>query len=69
MQITRENASTELIKFISLSGKNQIEIAKGAGVSKNAVSGIVARGTKPDSLTVYNLNRYMEEFPEIGKVD
>lgn len=61
-EITRDNASKILVKYLVETGASQVEVAKKTGLNENTISSTV-NGGKPQTITVEKLKKY---FKSIG---
>lgn len=60
--ITRDNATTSLLKFRSDHKLTQEKLSEKTGVSVQTISEIESGKVKPQSMTVFKLNSFMEKF-------
>lgn len=61
MEITKDNAQDELLKFRDESRITQIQAAAKSGISKDTISNIENGNFAPNKMTLYRLNKMINQ--------
>lgn len=62
MKLTKDSASTDLIKFREQNGYTLDKIHEKTGIAKSTLIRIEAGRCKPHSLTIFKLNQFLTNF-------
>lgn len=63
MEITKENAARELLEFRHKAKMTQEKLCEKTGVSRQTLSAIESGKLKPQTMTLYKLNKYIGTVP------
>lgn len=66
MNITKDNAHIELLKFRDISRMTQIQVAEKTGISKDTISNIENGNFKPNKMTLYRLEKLINSLENHG---
>ncbi len=62
MEITKDNAGNQLLKYRRDKNLTQIEVSKKVGISLPTISGIESGKLKPQTMTVFKLQQYFDSL-------
>ena len=62
MELTRDSARTELLKFREKQGITQEKLSEKSGVAKGTIIAIENGRKTPQAVTIYKLNQYLANF-------
>jgi DNA-binding XRE family transcriptional regulator len=62
MELTIDNASSELLKFRQEHGLTQEKLSEKSEVAKGTIISIEKGAKKPQATTIYKLNKYLSTF-------